>query len=275
MAVANPLRVELGQRLRAYRERACLRTQQVETDPVLRWHVGKVSRVELGQRVPTIAETHRLAELYGVKGDELTALVDLASRARKRARMPHVPDWAQSFVLLEQAAHEIDYHDAELIPAVLQAPGYARDLLGQSTTEDLDQRVADRLTRGQVLTGQGAPRVRVVLGEAALHRLPADHRAAAEQLEHLLEAGTWPTVEVRVLPFSLGLHPMVGVGFTVLRVRDPEVHRVYIDGATTATYLHEPAEIAVYQTRFERLWTMACAPDESATIVSGRIRQLG
>ena len=275
VAVQNPMRVDLGKSLRDYRMRAGLKTGEVERHDRLGWYAGRCSRVETGTRVPTTAETHVLADLYGLTEAERADLIDLAERARKRVRMAHVPDWAQSAILLEQDAREIDYHDAELIPALLQAPGYARDLLGQNAGGNLDQRVEERLVRGQLLARTDAPRVRVVLGEAALHRLPRDRAAARQQLEYLLEVGSWPAVEIRVLPFALGLHPMVGQGFMILRLREPDVTRAYLEGATTATYLHEPDDTAIYDARFERLWALASPADESATIVRERISQLG
>lgn len=276
MATANPLRVELGQRLRALRITADVKTTAVDSDDILGWYPGKTSKVETGTRVPGDAEIHRLGTLYNIGDDELANLKALAKGARKRTRMPHVADFARNYVLLEQAAESIDYHDAELIPAVLQAPGYARDLLSQASSEDIDVRVAERLERGQLLTRPAGPRFRAVLGEAALHRLPTDPGAALEQLEHLLEvSATEDDGEIRILPFDVGLHPVVGVGFTIVRLTSPAITRVYLEGATAATYLHEPIETDVYTSRFERLWALAADRDASATLLRRRIQQLG
>lgn len=278
MATANPLRVELGQRLRTLREAAGVKTATVDSDEVLGWYPGKTSKVETGTRIPGDAEIHRLGTLFGISDAQLADLKALAKGARKRARMPHVADFARSYVLLEQEAESIDYHDAELIPAVLQAPGYARDLLSQASRDDLEVRVAERLERGQLLSRPGGPKFRAVLGEAALHRLPTSLDAALEQLEHLLEfsaAESSTLSEIRILPFDVGLHPVVGVGFTIVRLSSPAITRVYLEGATTATYLHEPIETDVYTSRFERLWALAADRDASATLLRRRIQQLG
>lgn len=276
MAVPNPLRIELGQRLRNYRERAKVTLAQVDGDPGLRWYPGKASKVELGQRVPVAAEIDRLCDLLAVTAEEREQVVVLAAAARRRTRMPaHVPDWAQSFVMFEQSASRIDYHDEVLIPGMLQAPGYARDLLTQGGVEDVEQRVAERLVRGQLLQRDGGPRARIVLGEAALHRLPVDASAAREQLDHLLDATTWPSVELRILPFAAGLHPLLGIGCTVVRLDDPAVVRVYLEGATTSTYLHEPDEVKRYEHLLDQLWPLAADSTESATILRERIQQLG
>ncbi|GAA3874430.1 helix-turn-helix transcriptional regulator [Saccharothrix violaceirubra] len=272
MAVPNPLRVELGQRLRTYRERADVSLRRIDEDAQLGWYPGKMSKVETGTRVPATAELHRIADLCRVDQDERANLVALAAGARKRTRMPHVADWAQSYVLLEQAATAIDYHDAELIPAILQTEGYARALLGLGDADHLDERVAERLSRGELLDRPNPPRVRVVLGEAALHRLPPEVHEAHGQLENLIRPR--PTAEVRILPFERGLYQMIGVGFTTLHLSALATSRVYLEGATTATYLHEPSEVAVYEAKFEKLWTLAASADESATIVRRLIQRL-
>ena len=276
MAVPNPLRVELGQRLRTYRERAKITLAQVDGDPRLGWYPGKASKVELGQRVPAAAEIYRLCDLLAVTPDERDQVMSLAAAARRRTRMPaHVPDWAQSFVMFEQSASRIDYHDEVLIPGMLQAPGYARDLLTQGGVDDVEQRVAERLVRGQLLRRDDGPRARIVLGEAALRRLPVDPDAAREQLEHLLDAAAWPNVEIRILPFRAGLHPLLGIGCTVVRLEDPAVVRVYLEGATTSTYLHEPDEVKRYESLLDQLWPLAASTTESANILRRCIQQLG
>jgi hypothetical protein len=281
VATANPLRVELGQRLRAFRERAKMLATAIDDDAELGWYAGKMSKVETGTRVPVATEINRLSDLFAISADERVELHALAKAARKRTPMPHVADFARSYVLLEQSAQQIDYFDAELIPALLQSPDYARTLLALSSTEeleervpDLEDRVAERMSRRELLLGPDAPRLRVVLGEAALHRLTADF--AHEQLELLLEMNKRRNVEVRILPFEVGLYRVIGVGFTVVKLSSPSITRVYLEGATAATYLHELDETEFYQRRFEELWnTYAADKARSETILRRHIQQLG
>ncbi len=159
------------------------------------------------------------------------------------------------------------HHDEVLIPAVLQAPGYARDLIGQTAGVDLEHRVAERLVRGQALRWDDAPLVRAVLGEAALHRLPVDQDVAREQLERLVEAGGWPAVEIRALPFESGLHPLMAIGCALLRLDEPAIVRVHPEGPATSTYLHEPDEVKRYEVLLDRLWTLAADATGSATVL--------
>jgi transcriptional regulator with XRE-family HTH domain len=270
VATQNPQRVELGDMLRRAREAAGLAPTAIEEH--LGWYAGKVSRVERGSRVPVPAEIDRLADLYGLAGDERTTLRLLADAARKREAPSRVADFAQTYVALERAAAEIRYYDAELVPGLLQSEGYARAVLAHlHSHQQLDEVLAARVARQEILHRDNPPEVRVVLGEAALHRLVGGDEVLRDQIRHLLHLSTLPTVAIRVLPFSAGAHRAIGVGFTWLRLGAPPIARVYIEGLTDATYLQDPEETAVYAADFEEVWAAALSQRDSATILRGRI----
>lgn len=268
MATKNPERIELGQILQRMRENAGLSPRDVESDQ--RWYSGKCKRVESGARVPTFAEADRLASLYKISDDEREALHVKAGLARRKESAAHVADFAQTYISLERQAVEIEYYDAELIPALLQTEGYARALLATGSGR-VDERLPDRLARGGIIAGPNAPRVRVVLGEAALCRLVGGSTVMREQAERLLEVAQLPNVAVRILPFTAGAHLALGVGFTLLRLASPEITRVYIEGLTDATYIHEQAETDTYERGFAELWEFAADDAESATILRRHI----
>lgn len=269
MATLNPQRVELGELLRTARENAGLEPRPVEKE--LGWYPGKMSRVERGERVPVTAEVNRMADLYKLPTEERETLRLLADAARKRESPSRVADFAQSYVTLERAATEVRYHDAELVYGLLQTSEYARAVLELSRSQDVAERVADRVARQQILTGENPPHVRVVLGEAALHRLVGGEEVLVNQLRHLLDAGQLPNVQIRILPFAVGSHRALGVGFTHLRLATPSITRVYIEGLTDATYIADPNETAVYEQDHDELWSEALDEADSATILRRRI----
>lgn len=261
MATQNPQREELGKLLRAARESA--RRKPVEVEAELRWYPGKLSRVETGRRVPVPAEIDRLVDLYSLSGEDRDTLVRLADAARKREAPSRVADFAQSYVTYERAAAEICYYDGYLVPALLQTERYAQAVLTTSRSQHVTERVADRIRRREVLTREDPPAVRVLLGEAALHQQVAGEDALHDQLQHLVTVSELPNVSIRIVPFSAGAHWMLGVGFTYLRLAAPEFTRVYIEGLTDATYIHEPDETVIYQQGFDTVWS--AAPDETAS----------
>jgi hypothetical protein len=270
VATQNPQRFKLGDALRQAREAAGLKPVDVEKE--LRWYTGKASRVENGTRVPVAAEVDRLAQLYRVSDEQAATLHLLADAARRKSTPAHVADFAQTYVTLERAAEEILYVDAELIPGVLQTEDYARAVLSSAgLTADVEKRVADRVARRRILTQDPPVRLRVALGEAVLHRQVGGPDVHREQLTHLLKVGEMANVDVRIIPFAGGAHPALGVGFTHVRLATSDITRVYIEGLTDATYLHEDDDTAVYAAGFERLWSIALSAAESATILRRRI----
>jgi transcriptional regulator with XRE-family HTH domain len=268
VATKNPSRIELGELLKRARDRAGLSAREVESH--MHWGEGKATRVEAGTRILAHAEVMQLAELYKLGESERATLNLLADAARRRESPARVADFAQTYVALERSAREIDYFDAELIPAIAQTERYARAVLG-TVAEPSDDQVAARLARGSILHSDNPAEVRLILGEGALHRMVGGPDVTKEQLAHLLELQQLPTVSIRILEYRSGAHLALGVGFVTLTLDAPRITRVYIEGLTDATYIHDPAELEVYKSGFDQLWNMAADDQQSETILRRHI----
>lgn len=239
----------------------------------LQWHAGKSARVERGFRVPVPAEVDRLAELYKIPTADRQALRALAAAARKRAPASRVADFAQTYLAMEREASTIRFFDSVLIHGLAQTSGYARAMLERASDADVDRRVEERIARQRILDAARPPTLRILLGEAALHQLVGGREVMVEQLTHLLKLMERPNVDIRIIPFATGAHRGLGVSFSHLALDAPiSTARVYIEGLTDATYLHDPAEVAEYAAAFDVLWsTTALGAAESATILRTRI----
>jgi hypothetical protein len=273
VATKNPQRVDFGKALRTYRIRAGLETKDLDQDPELDWHAGKASRIESGGRTVVAAEAARLAVLLKLSADERARFVQLAAAAKEKTAPARVADFAASYVTFERAARAIDYYGDLLIYGPAQSPKYARELLLCSGVQDIESRLANRLDRQKVLVRESAPAVRIVLGEAALYQQVGGKEGLREALEHLLSLQQMPNVSIRIVPFTAGGHRLIGTSYH--RVEIDGTKRVYVEGLTKATYIHEEDEVALYETEFERLLKGA-AVDEgaSATMLTKRIQQL-
>jgi len=271
VATPNAQRIELGILLRQFRDRMGLAQEAVEKD--LGWHPGKCSRVELGSRTMVKTELDRLVELYELGPDEAELVRRLGADARKRDSISHVADWAQSYVSIERSATEIRYYDPELVPGFLQTEAYARAILATSGRTDVNALVADRLERQSLLTRADPIEVFIVLGEAALHRGVGTPAVAREQFEHLVAMNKRPNVHVRIMPFDAGAHAAMGTSFHLLSLGASQVKRVYLEGLSGGTYLHEGSDIGVYAEIFEQIWA-SVEDRKSATILRRRITEL-
>lgn len=273
MATENPQRHDLGKALRTYRIRAGLGTRDLDQDPELRWHAGKASRVESGKRTIVAAEASRLAALLKLSTEEREQFLQLADAARKPNAPAHVADFAATYVTFERVARAIDYYGDALVPGIAQTKGYARAVLERSGSVAVEERLTERMDRQKVLVREDPPNVRVLLGEAALHQEVGGVEGLRELLAHLRELQRMPNVAVRIVPFKAGAHRLLGTSYHSVKIDG--ARRVYIEGVTKATYIHEEDEVGLYESEFDHLWEGAALGDEaSATMLGKRIQQL-
>ena len=107
--------------------------------------------------------------------------------------------------------------------------------------EEVDRRVALRMTRQQVLSRPSPPRLWAVIDEAALRRPVGGRDVMRGQLERLIEASKLPNVTLQVLPFSVGSHSAEAGAFTILRFPDSDMPDIaYLEQLTSAIYLDKP-----------------------------------
>lgn len=111
-------------------------------------------------------------------------------------------------------------HPASLDPA--NRAGHAQaacPALGEGGGE-VDKRIRARLHRQGRLVGDNPLQLTAVISQAAPERCAREESVAAEQLAQLQERAMWPNVELRVLPFDLGLHAGQDGPFTLLSFPD-------------------------------------------------------
>ncbi len=120
--------------------------------------------------------------------------------------------------------------------------------------------VNTRMKRQALLSRPTPPSYEVIICEAALRRLDVSDEMAHEQLQRLLEDR--PRINVRVLPFSAGIHGgMVTCGsFEIMNFpADPytgapiEPSLVYVDTLTAAFYMNKPDEVRGYEAMWRDL----------------------
>jgi uncharacterized protein DUF5753 len=72
------------------------------------------------------------------------------------------------------------------------------------------------------------------------------------QIEHLRRLSQEDTIEVRVLPFSVGAHAAMAGAFRILEFDDPDdPDVVYLESHVGALYLEEQAEVDEYRRIFD------------------------
>jgi hypothetical protein len=261
------LRIMLGGHLRRMRDAAGI--SRADAGWQIRASESKVSRMELGRVGFKERDVSDLLDLYELKdSQERERLMELARAANNPGWWSRygdvMPSWFSNYVGLEVAAKLIRTYEVLFVPGLLQTEDYARAVvqLGKAylPSEEVDQRVALRVTRQQILTRADPARLWVVIDEAVLHRPVGGKATMREQIQYLMDMAQQPNISLQVMPFSKVGYPGAGGAFSILRFPEgdlPDV--VYIEHAASALYLDKLEDLDEYAAIMEAL-TIAAAP---------------
>jgi transcriptional regulator with XRE-family HTH domain len=273
---ANPtlLRRRLAAELRRLRDAAGLGIDEVAAH--LCCSTSKVSRVETGRVAAMQRDVKDMLDLYRVEGERREALLELARQARRKE------DWwdaygdfpnVRTYTAYERAANSIRIWQSMLVPGLLQVERYARRTIAASLpdlpSERLDRFLRLRLDRQALLDRPDAPRLEVVLDEAALRRLTAWPDVLPEQAERLLQAAARPNLSLQVLPLRAGPHGGLAESFRMLGFPDPaDPDLVHLEHPTGDVYLTSPGQVARYRELFGRARALALPPAETGRFLA-------
>jgi transcriptional regulator with XRE-family HTH domain len=274
---AGPMvpRLVLGARLRRLREEQHISREAA--GHVIRGSRSKISRLEGGRHGVKPRDVADLLTLYGVTDEaERATLLTLAEQANTPAWWQYyndvVPAWMQAYLGAEQAASLIRCFEVQRVPGLLQTPDYARASIRLAHSgacgEEIDRRVALRMTRQRILHHRPTAQLWAVIDEGALRRPVGGISTMRAQLKHLIEICRLPQITVQIMPFLAGGHAAESGPVTILRLPGgqlPDV--VYLEQLATALYPDKPNEIECYWDVMNRLVVEAESPDETPTIL--------
>ncbi|GAB3484147.1 DUF5753 domain-containing protein [Amycolatopsis cihanbeyliensis] len=233
--------------------------------------------MENGQSAEPLRVKHAL-EAYGAPADVVAEMVEIAKDGRKRGAMRRryddvLPKRLAEYYELEDEADTISLLEGEFVPGLVQIKEYARALIASYSPhvrpEDVDRLLDIRMTRQQRVTAGDPLKLRILLGEAALHTQVGGPRVLREQLEHLLDlTSNYETIETRVLPWVVGARPALGRNFTILEFPDPDDPAVIFAESVSYFVLEdEDDEVAAFQTAYNQLWELASDGTSSARLI--------
>jgi len=233
---------------------------------------SKVSRLENGFRGVSARDIRQLCDLYEVADELRQQLVDLAAEGKQRV-------WWQSRDLpystyrgLEAEAASIRDFGLGVVPGLLQTEDYARAVLTSThpplEPRAVEQRLAARMERQDLLTSASPPDFEAVIDEAVLHRVAGSPAIMNDQLRHLVTASERPNVRIWVVPYEAGLLPFPVGKFIILTFREPAVPGVvFIEGLAGDTYLGPADGLADYEAAFTAMKAMAASEQASRQMI--------
>lgn len=279
MAGPTVRRIQLGRELKRLREAAGV--SRPAAAAAIKCSPSRMGHIEGGRNVLGYAELVVLArDLYRADAATLAVLEELREEASKRGWWSQygLPEWLAGCVGLEYDATSVRSWELELIPGLLQTEQYARtmySLRGWLSDKEIDRRVAARLERQQRLVGPNPLQLTAIVSQAALQRCARHTPVAAAQLQQLVDRAAWPNIELRVLPFDLGLHVGVSGPFSLLSFPDQLLADVaYQEYAVGGHVIEDQEVVSKLAMLFSELRSQALGANESLAMIAELARHL-
>lgn len=260
--------VYFGKELRLHREPAGL--TQTELADRLGWGNGLISKIERAERVPQPDFCAALDTFFDAAGH----FTRLGEEVRERSVT--AGSFAE-YLRREPEASMIMTYEPYLVPGLLQTEAYARSVFEATRPtfrpEQIQARLAARLTRQQLLERDDHPYLWVVLGEAVLHGSAGSRRVMAEQLDHLVRMAAQPHMTIQVLPFSAGIGPAMGQNLLIAEF--PRGMPVFhIDAVVSIDGDGSHDAMAKCRSRFDHLRALALPDEASSAMIAARSEEL-
>ena len=264
-AAGNP-RVVFGKLLRHYRTRAGLSQEQLGALVYLTGDM--VAKIERGDRTASekfVLDCEALPKLAAQGTLQL-----LWNELRESFTSRLYPGWFAPWPDLEARAAKLRWFELAVIPGLLQTEGYARALLTDRIgfRGDRDEAVAARMERAAILDWDDPPELWAVIDEAVLRRPVGGADVMAGQIKHLLHMARRPTIVVRVILATVGVHDgLAGTGFVIADSDDGSPTAAYQDTAIRGQVTDDATDIASLTATWERVTAEALPRSTSLALI--------
>ncbi|MET7537501.1 helix-turn-helix transcriptional regulator [Streptomyces sp. NPDC005507] len=253
-----------GDWFRAQREAAGLTQQELAARAIMtRSHIA---HIEAGRRLPSKEDAQRLDKALNT-GDVLSSFLPAEDAA--------VAEYFETALQLEQQATIIREFALSFIPGILQTERYARAVLGTSFPPvgqaERDRRLVTRLERAKILADPVAPVVWALLDEAVLRRQIGGPHVMAEQIGHLTSLIEVGRIQLHVLPFALGIHPLLNNMLTLMWFED-QPPMAYGEGLYMGKIHDSPSVVQELQHRYDFALGNALPLKESLALLRATAR---
>ncbi len=244
----NPRQV-FGAMVRFYREKAELSRQEVARR--ICKSVSLVQAIELGDRAATPEVTHDLEAALDAGG----ALLRLRKEIGNGLGYQAFPAWFQEWAHKESQAATLRWFEPLIVPGLLQTEEYARAIFRtrfRATDEQIEEEVAARIRRQEVLTRQDPASLWVILDEWVLHRPVGSRYVMQEQVTRLAQMARLPHVMIEIIPASAGAHYGLTGAFAIADFEDaPGIG--YQEGAAGGQPVEQAKDVAFLSLMWDTL----------------------
>jgi transcriptional regulator with XRE-family HTH domain len=270
---ASDLNRAIGRQVKLLRERAQL--TQKELGDGLGYSEDLISSLERGRRTPQREFLEAADELLDA-GGLLKATIEDVEKAKAKARVRH-PAWFRDYARLEGQAVEINDYNCHDIPGLFQPERRIRALYEMRKPlldeETIEQRVASRLARQEILTRWPPPMITAVIEESVLRRPLGGREVHKEQLEHLLQLGRLRNVELQVMPIDRTEHAGMGGSFILLTPKGkPQLG--YTEAQNSSRLVTDVEDVRILAAQYGSIRAQALTMQESLALIKKMLGEL-
>jgi hypothetical protein len=232
----------------------------------------KISRIETGVRPASLRDVRDLCTIYGVDDSLRDRLMGLAREAKQQGWWNKYEDIAiDRLIGLEIEAAQVSSYESCVIPWMFQTKEYARAVIRGSLPriDDhvLDERVAARITRQEIITRESPPHFWSLVDESSLRRRVGSNQIMRDQLNGMVDLAAIPNMTLQVVPFGLGAHPGLDNTFEFLEFQSGQPPVVYLENMAGGLYLESASDVDRYKEALMHLRAGALDPESSVSLI--------
>lgn len=232
---------------------------------------SKISRIELGRRLPTVTDVERIARACQAPADVVKQLVQMAKAANtsyrparrgERHGAHHKQGELRAF---EAAARRLRYFLPAIPTGLLHTREYAMTTLlglGKLTPEVCEKIVAGRVVRQEVMLSSSCS-YEFLLTEQAVRARVAPLHVMAGQCAHMAELAQRPNIEISVLAFAADWPVMPLNTFVIYDERF-----VTAELFSGEVLLHDPLDVEQHVSLFTRMRSRALQGADAVAFLS-------
>ena len=237
---------------------------------MLNWGRGKVGRFEANQwKRPEMSDIRDLLRIYNVDEGEREQLEELAIQARARPWWRDYSDiFENEFPGFENDASRIRVFMPLVLPGLLQIQDYAEAFMriGPRPPSWRRKVLDTRLRRQEILSrpADTAPMLTAVITEASLRYQWGSRTDRRDQIEHLIDMGRRPNIDLRIQRFTDGPPPGLSSAINIFDFAEGEPSIAFTETDFAVVEVNDPDQVSRYIQSFEKAVDGALEPSDTA-----------
>jgi transcriptional regulator with XRE-family HTH domain len=241
-----------------------------------------ISNIEAGRYGISEERLRRLASIYECNDEGLIDTLAAMTGGRKAG-------WWDEYRGKVPPGHldisEIEYYAVQLrtvqtshLPGLFHTEEHARAIFDLVVPKlprlEVELRVAHRLARQAVITGDRQVPYRGIIHEAALRMQFGGPEIARAQLQHLLEENARDNVTLLVIPFANGGYPMAGDSILYAEADNSHLDTVHMDSPAGALFFDSPTQLENFRLRLDLAEQVALTAKKSVDFINQIAKEL-